>query len=200
MTENPNADGSEPEVRTLDARALKALAHPLRVRIYDIVTQHGPQTASTLAEMTGESTGATSYHLRALARYDLLREAEGLGAGRERWWERPRGPVALTNPEAMKTPAGRAASQVVMTEFLERRHRQLMQYVTHTMAGGIPDPDTTLIATSTLSLTLAQRAELIGELQSVIDRFARQYAHQSDPSAEPTNIRADVFPLEKERP
>jgi len=189
-----------PELRTLDAGALKALAHPLRVRIYDIVTQHGPQTASTLAEMTGESTGSTSYHLRALAKHDLIREAPGLGAGRERWWERPRGPVSFSNPEALKTPAGRAASQVVLTEFLERRHRQLMRYVGHTLAGDELDETSTLIATSTLSLTRAQRAELINQLQAVIDDFALRFAHQDDAAAEPTNIRADVFPLEQERP
>ena len=56
------------EDRVLDSGALRALAHPLRVKIYDILSQYGPQTASSLAERLGESSGATSYHLRALAK------------------------------------------------------------------------------------------------------------------------------------
>jgi len=71
--------------RGLDAGALRALAHPLRVRIYDILGQYGAQTASSLAEQLGESTGSTSYHLRALAKHDLIREAPDRGTARERW-------------------------------------------------------------------------------------------------------------------
>ena len=65
--------------RVLDTGALRALAHPLRVRIYDILSQYGPQTASSLAAKLGESTGSTSYHLRALAKQDLIREVKVLG-------------------------------------------------------------------------------------------------------------------------
>ena len=97
MTSEPRSE------RILDAGALRALAHPLRVRLYDILSQYGPQTASSLAELTGESTGATSYHLRALARHDLIREVEGRGTARERWWERPAGRVTLTTPEMQNT-------------------------------------------------------------------------------------------------
>ena len=117
------------EDRVLDTGALRALAHPLRVQIYDILSQYGPQTASSLAERLGESTGSTSYHLRALAKHDLIREVTDRGTGRERWWERPVGGVSFANPDAMKTPAGRAATQIVMNEFLRNRNEQLMDFV-----------------------------------------------------------------------
>lgn len=186
-------------VRTLDQGALKALAHPLRVQMYDILSQHGPQTASSLAELTGESSGSTSYHLRALAKHDLIREVAGRGSARERWWERPRGGVSLTNPDAMKTPAGRAASQVVMTEFLNRRHQQLMRYMALSMnAAASPDADEALISTSTVRLTPAQSAELIRRLQDLVDEFSDTYRDQDAADARPFNIRADVFPLPDE--
>ena len=75
-------------------------------RIYDILSQYGPQTASSLAERLGESSGSTSYHLRALAKQDLIREATDRGTGRERWWERPIGGVSFANPDAMATRPG----------------------------------------------------------------------------------------------
>ncbi len=200
MTDSPEPIAAEPKpVRTLDAGALKALAHPLRVQMYDILAQHGPQTASRLAEMTGESSGSTSYHLRALAKHDLIREIPERGSARERWWERPRVGVSLTNPEALGTPSGRAASQVVLTEFLNRRHQQLMRYIARTMsAAGVPALDDALIATSTVRLTAAQSTELMERLQSVVDEFADTYRDQDDPTARPINIRADVFPLPDE--
>ncbi|MCT9820125.1 helix-turn-helix domain-containing protein [Microbacterium sp. W1N] len=186
-------------VRTLDQGALKALAHPLRVQIYDILSQQGAQTASSLAELTGESSGSTSYHLRALAKHDLIREVEGRGSARERWWERPRGGVSFTNPDALKTPSGRAASQVVMTEFLGRRHQQLMRYITQSMnAPALPSEDEALISTSTVPLTPAQSAELIRRLQAVVDEFSDAYRGQESPDARLFNIRADVFPLPDE--
>ncbi|WP_431800832.1 helix-turn-helix domain-containing protein [Microbacterium sp. bgisy203] len=184
--------------RMLDAGALRALAHPLRVEIYDILSQYGPQTASTLAAMTGESSGSTSYHLRALAKHDLIREVADRGTGRERWWERPRGGISFTNPDAMKTPSGRAATQVVMSEFLTRRHQQLMQYVNSSLVpSGVVDPQEAMITTANLRLTLPQTIDLISRMQHVIDEFARAYRDQ-DPDTEglrPISIRADIFPL-----
>ena len=138
------------EDRVLDTGALRALAHPLRVKIYDILSQYGPQTASSLAERLGESSGATSYHLRALAKHDLIREAEGRGTGRERWWERPVGGVSFANPDAITTPAGRAATQVVMNEFLRNRNDQLLDFVNRGIGGEDDNwQEVTMISTAT---------------------------------------------------
>ena len=74
----------------LDPRNLKGLAHPLRVRLLGALRERGPATASMLASMLGESSGATSYHLRQLADFGFIVEDEGRGSGRERWWKAAR--------------------------------------------------------------------------------------------------------------
>lgn len=197
-----NVPPKHPEVRTLDAGALRALAHPVRVRIYDILSQRGPQTASSLAELTGESSGSTSYHLRALARQDLIREVTGRGTGRERWWERPAGGVSFTNPDAIRTPAGRAASQVVMNEFLGRRHEQLMRFVASSLDAELDEwSSNSLVSTSSVRLTAAQLAEVNERVQSLVDEISDRYRHQdADPSAalRSVSLRADLFPLPDE--
>ncbi|MEH3089059.1 MAG: helix-turn-helix domain-containing protein [Microbacterium arborescens] len=199
-TENENAD-SRAGVRALDAGALRALAHPVRVRLYDILSQQGPQTASTLAAMTGESSGSTSYHLRALAKHDLIREVAGRGTARERWWERPSGGVSFPSPEATRTPAGRAASQVVMTEFLALRQEQLMSFVGASLQD---EPDawaqSALITTTSVTLTLAELGEVNARIQRLIDEIAAQYRDAADAAADGTerrtvSLRADAFPL-----
>jgi DNA-binding transcriptional ArsR family regulator len=181
--------------RVLDAGALRALAHPLRVQIYDIVSQYGPQTASTLAAMTGESSGATSYHLRALAKHDLIREVDGRGTTRERWWERPEGAVTFTNPEALKTPSGRAATQVVMTEFLGRRHQQLMEFVSHDLDELGEWGEAAMISTATFRLNAEQLEVLSRRIQKIVDEVVGQYRDQQGEGVRPVTFHADIFPL-----
>ena len=187
------------DYRVLDAGALRALAHPLRVQIYDILSQYGPQTASSLAARLGESSGATSYHLRALAAHDLIREVEGRGTGRERWWERPKGGVTFANPEAMRTPSGRAATQLVMAEFFRRRQQQLVDYVNR---GIINEPETwqesSLLSTSTARMTVEQTQKLGREIQALVDAATDKYRDQQGEGVRPVTIRADIFPLPNE--
>jgi DNA-binding transcriptional ArsR family regulator len=78
--------GDEEKQIRLDATSLRGIAHPLRVRILGTLREYGPSTATRLAERLGQSTGATSYHLRQLAQYGFVIEEAGRGAGRERWW------------------------------------------------------------------------------------------------------------------
>ena len=71
----------------MGAAQLRALAHPLRLQLLQTLHVEGPATASQLGRRLGESSGATSYHLRALHRAGMVEEAERRN-GRERWWQR----------------------------------------------------------------------------------------------------------------
>jgi DNA-binding transcriptional ArsR family regulator len=76
----------EPTIVTPDATGLKALAHPVRLKILGLLRVEGPATATSLAERLGLNTGATSYHLRQLAQHGFIVEDESRGSRRERWW------------------------------------------------------------------------------------------------------------------
>ena len=181
-------------IRVLDVGELRALAHPMRIRIYDLLAQYGPQTASSLAEMVGESSGVTSYHLRALAKHELIREVAGRGTGRERWWERPRGPVMMSNPEAVRTPAGRAATEVVIAEFYRQRHEELMRFLRASMKLDPQEWPGTLV-TANARLTREQADEVGRRIQAVIDETVEAYRGQQGEGVMPFQLRADVFPL-----
>jgi DNA-binding transcriptional ArsR family regulator len=74
-------------VQRLDAEMLRAVAHPLRMRIVASLRLRGPATSSGLAERLGVSSGLTSYHLRALADAGFVEDdPEHPTKGRERWW------------------------------------------------------------------------------------------------------------------
>lgn len=81
-------DYTPPRAVRLDARSLRGLAHPLRVRLLGLLRQDGPATASRLAVAVGESSGVTSYHLRQLAAHGFVVEDDAPHASRrERWWK-----------------------------------------------------------------------------------------------------------------
>ncbi|WP_353114740.1 helix-turn-helix domain-containing protein [Microbacterium sp.] len=184
------------EGRTLDAGALKALAHPLRVRIYDLLSERGPQTASSLAVLIGETSGATSYHLRALASHDLIEEVPDRGTARERWWQRPKGRINLPGPGDVATPAHRAAAQIVNAEFFRRRHEMLMEYLNRSQEGQPEEwRDTGLVVSTYLDLTAPQMEELKSEIQQLLDAAVERYRGQSDPDARRVAFRAELFDL-----
>lgn len=115
--------------RDLDATQLKALAHPLRVQIFDALSTYGSFTASGLAERLGESSGATSYHLRQLEKHGFVREVDGKGTSRERWWERVPGGVNIGSKDAVETPAGRSAATMIFRQLRVNENRILDDFV-----------------------------------------------------------------------
>jgi DNA-binding transcriptional ArsR family regulator len=75
-----------PELRRVtDARTLRALAHPVRIALFEELTESGPMTATEAGERIGESPTTCSFHLRQLAKYGFVEEAGG-GKGRARPW------------------------------------------------------------------------------------------------------------------
>ncbi|MDF9813195.1 helix-turn-helix domain-containing protein [Streptomyces sp. SPB162] len=76
---------TERQIQLTDPRALRAYAHPTRMRLTGLLRREGPFTATRAAELTGESVASCSYHLRVLAKFGLVEEAEG-GHGRQKPW------------------------------------------------------------------------------------------------------------------
>jgi DNA-binding transcriptional ArsR family regulator len=107
-----------------DAHTLRALAHPLRMRLLRLLSVEGELTATEAAERVGESPAACSFHLRQLAKYGMVEEGER-GPGRRRPWRRVaigmRFEVVQEDPEAGAAAA--ALAGVVREGYVERiRH------------------------------------------------------------------------------
>ena len=166
------------------------------MRIFDILSQEGPQTASTLAALLNESSGATSYHLRALARHDLIREVPGKRGGRERWWERPRGGIVYDSRAVEGSPAGQAALQVAVAEVHRRRNAELVEYFTGRIEHESAEwADASSSMTANLRLTAEQTRQLSTRIEAIIDEAANTYRDQEGPDVRRVSVRADLFPL-----
>jgi|SRR5438067_4658037 len=110
-------------------KQMRALAHPLRMRILELLAQ-APSTATRLARDIGESTGSTSYHLRALAKAGLIEEDTERGRGRERWWRR-RPPAFIQVPTGAEDPEGRALEGEMWVDMVRRDDEALARFFEH---------------------------------------------------------------------
>lgn len=181
--------------RRIDMTSLKALAHPLRVQLLDALSAYGPATASALAERFGESSGATSYHLRQLEKHGFVREDTSRGVGRERWWERVPQPISV-EVDADTDPAQRAASELVLGEWQRTRTQRLQQFINRGLDDvGMEWLNASAVMTSNVQLTKEQSTELIKELSVVLNEYVKKYRGQKADGARPFQIHLDVFPL-----
>ncbi|MFI8525435.1 ArsR/SmtB family transcription factor [Promicromonospora sukumoe] len=182
----------------LGTEALRALSHPLRIRILDLLPSHGPLTASKLGEIVGESSGSTSYHLRQLAKHGLVREVEGKGTARERWWERTPGGFSISTV-GKESPASRQTAEAVNMEFLRLRHERVMAFV---RAGQGADEETLEKwqgATTFFAANKWATPEQMEALVAAWDRFVAEHidplSSQEDvPGTLPFEVHFDVFP------
>lgn len=84
--------------RVEDIRAIRALAHPLRLQILDLLREQGPLTATQIARLLDNSTPNCAFHLRTLAKYGFIEEVEGKDRRERPWQVRTRG--AVLDPDA----------------------------------------------------------------------------------------------------
>jgi DNA-binding transcriptional ArsR family regulator len=68
------------------ATEMKALAHPLRLELLELLRIHGPLTATQAAALTRQSPANVSWHLRRLGSEGFARQASR-GVGRQRPWK-----------------------------------------------------------------------------------------------------------------
>lgn len=107
-----------------DPRMLRAMAHPVRLRLINELGLRGPATATQLAERVGESAANCSWHLRQLAKFGFIEEAEG-GVGRNRPWRwvpmgnRWGGP---TDPPEMLQAGNELNATLLAQELVQRNH------------------------------------------------------------------------------
>ena len=182
-----------PEPRSLSLEALKALAHPLRISLFSALTSYGPATASALAARLGESSGATSYHLRQLERHGFVREDPSRGNGRDRWWERVPGPIDIGDPESATTEAGKAAGELLEAEL---QRAEDLRYADYRRAAAEVDETWRQASQSSsihLQLTPAELAELGRGLKELVARYRDRSAEDPDRCRVEVQLRA--FPV-----
>ena len=185
----PLVDEEKLPLRDLtDPKALKALAHPARLRLLEELAAGGPMTATELGRRVGQSAANCSWHLRHLAQYGFVAEAGG-GSGRQRPWRivssRHRwgeGPLADAETE-------RAGS--ALTDMLVAREVEAMRAGLAASRTGPEEWREATFLTQAISwLTAAELADIQSDIHALLFRYADRAV---DPEARPPDSRMIRF-------
>ena len=155
------------EVVLSDPRALRALAHPARLTVVDELYQGTERTASELAELTGLTPSAMSYHLRALERWGIVVRAETRDDARERPWRAAGRGLTLTGTAES---GATAATEVIVTEALERLGDALRRWAVAEGREPAAWRDVVTMRRSYLWLTEGEAAAFAAEMAALIDK------------------------------
>jgi DNA-binding transcriptional ArsR family regulator len=112
----PPAAQELPHRDLTDPRAMRALAHPRRLDLLQVLFAEGPLTASQCAQRLDDSPASCSYHLRQLAKWGFVEET-GDGHGRERPWRY----VPKGNRWGRPENAAQKAAMQLLTDVVDRR-------------------------------------------------------------------------------
>jgi DNA-binding MarR family transcriptional regulator len=165
---------------TPDPKALRALAHPLRWRLIDLLGSEGSATATRCAEVLGESVASCSYHLGMLAKYGYIEEVPGR-TGREKPWQ-------LTSSEQDLSGAtgteGQLAAEAATEAFLDHEFARTKQRLRRKSLE--PEAWRPFLLGESTFLTEEEYSEAWRELHAVLERYRRDII---DPSQRPEGSR-----------
>lgn len=158
------------EIR-LDAKTLRALAHPLRIRLLGLLRAEGPATATGLAQRVGESSGTTSWHLRQLADHGLIEQDTERGNKRERWWKAAYESTELRMEDFRDDQESAGALNAYLYEIASGDYRRMTTF----LAENWPQPwrESFVMSDQNLPLTPDELKAMRTELHEVVDKYRR---------------------------
>ena len=176
-------DGPARKVELRDARSLRVLAHPTRLRLVGLLRLKGPMTATQAAKELGETPQRCTFHLGQLAKHGLVEEAGG-GRGRERPW---RATASVTSwPNFVPEPEAAAAAQLLEAVVAEQYFEGVMAWIDGKDAEPREWQEAAQLNELSLYLTAEELAELGRRVWDLLEPFA---ARNEDAGLRPHGAR-----------
>ena len=160
-----------PEIRELGPEQLKALTHPLRVRMLKELRSNGAATATLLAARLGESSGVTSYHLRQLEGSGFVEDAPDVGNGRERWWRAAFAGHHVATERWLDDPESAAVLATYQSQVVESHARAAAEWVATESDWDTEWVEASVLNDYRLRLTPAQLKRLTDVLHETVESF-----------------------------
>ncbi|MEU6712845.1 helix-turn-helix domain-containing protein [Nonomuraea sp. NPDC046802] len=166
--------------RVTDLDTLKALGHPLRLKLYRALYMAGTATASQLADEVGEAVSLVSYHLRKLAAHGIIEEApEGRGDARERWWQPIAQGISTRDEDWRDSPEGEAVHTATSRLWARELGELYEQYLDTKHSWSADWRDAAFDSGSMMSLTADELRSLGQEIEELLAKWrARAKAAQ----------------------
>lgn len=174
-----------------DPRSIRALAHPIRLELRSIIGRAGQITAADAARELGISHGLASHHLRQLAKYGFVQQVSGAD-NRERPWQLVHTSVSVEGIE--EQPGGSEALAVYEQVAAERSLEELARWQAQRSSWSAGWRQHSGVGRSTIYLTEAELAELMGTFEQLIARYVEERP-LDDVSSRPEGSRAVTLTL-----
>jgi len=172
-----------PPIELTDPRALRAYAHPVRGKLVFLLRRRGPLTATQAAELLGESSGTTSFHLRQLAKYGLVEEAPG-GTGRQKPWQAT---SLLTHiPPIQATPEAAEAAMQLRISMAQTYFERLVEWLRRSEDETDEWRSATLFGDRIIWATAAELEDLKQAIDDLIEPYGRR---MTEPATRPDGAR-----------
>ncbi|MFF5172703.1 ArsR/SmtB family transcription factor [Micromonospora sp. NPDC000089] len=179
-----------------DPLVMRALAHPARMAIMEHLSAvEGGSTATECAELAGLSPSATSYHLRELARFGLVREAAGRGDARERVWQAVN-PSYSVESEPDADPETHAAEAALVEAHLVRDAQRVRDWMRRARDEPREWYEATSISDSVLLLTAEELGELNRAVQALIAPYRQRYRTEPPAGARKVAAQYRAMPID----
>jgi hypothetical protein len=173
--------------RLSDPKALRAYAHPVRMKLIVALRTRGPLTATQAGRLLGESSGTCSFHLRQLARYGLVEETGG-GTGREKPW---RATTTSTSwDEVQQTPEAAEAASALTNVVAEWYFTELRRWLEVSSGESEEWQRAAFLGDRFLWVTSDELAEVGRELLAVTDKY---FERQVKPELRPPGARLATY-------
>jgi hypothetical protein len=181
-------DAAPPTVQA-NPTALRALAHPVRWKLIDILASEGTATATRCSQLLGESTATCSYHLGILAKYGYITRV----AGRE-WRDKP---WQLVSPDLSLSssgldPEGGAASRAAASAFLDYEMTVLKESLRRNDQESPAWRHANKIMGATAWVTAEECKEAAAEVQQILDKYSSPGRNKSREGARSVRLFAAI--------
>ncbi|MCC2593534.1 winged helix-turn-helix domain-containing protein [Tessaracoccus sp. OS52] len=147
---------------------IRALAHPLRLQLLDLLTEHDELTATQCAEFTGESVASCSFHLRTLEKYGYIERAQS--RGRERPWRRA-GQGGFKTEADPDVPETMHASTELAVLSASHRVQGFQRAMAHVEKESMEWLEATQVSNVGFWATAEETAQLGADIMEVLVRF-----------------------------
>lgn len=108
---------------------LRAVHHPTRRRIVDVLHLRGPSQVGMLAQALGEQVGSISHHLRMLERAGVVARVPELAVdGRTSWWRLEMASFRWSVDDFADAPADRAQARAAERLNIEHQVGKLAEW------------------------------------------------------------------------
>jgi DNA-binding transcriptional ArsR family regulator len=162
-----------PKVKKLeDPRTLRALAHPLRLKLLGLLRAGGPATVSKLAASVEQAVPLVSYHLRQLAEHGFIEEAPELAKDRrETWWRSSHEFTSWSMTDFLDSPERLDALGMFQNEILRAHAGRIQAFFNDAQTWDKDWLDASEMSDLRLSVTAAELKQFTAELWDVIHRW-----------------------------